>query len=192
MLNWHLRDDGVPIEIAASISGLNRGAFTMLRARGIFGPATSDPVPRASLLEVAAATGLTVCEMAGAVREHILPVLTQIADSAYVQLAIMEFGRRSWDPRAVPSSSIAQLAQKVHSDEGLIELQDRLGVRSRTTERFVIFASGEAIFANQPPQPNPAGRCDPSIDIWQIAHRIRNNVGGVLFHGVEAGSVLAA
>ena len=188
MQDWQLRDDGVPIEIAAAISGLNRGAFTMLRAKGAFGEASSDAVPRASLLEVAAARALMEAELAGVVRERALPVITEIACAAYVQLALLELGRRSWDPREITNSPIAELSRKIHTTDGLAELQDRLGVRCRAAKRFVIFTPDGAIFADELPTAGLMGSAEPHIDIWRISYLIRNYVGGVLFHGARPSS----
>jgi hypothetical protein len=130
-------------------------------------------------------------ELIGVNREQVFPVLIQIAESAYVRLAIMELSRGSWDPRHVVSGGISDLRQKMHSDEGLAELQSRLGVRSRNSKRFVVFAPGGAIFADVPPEPN-GGPSDPYVDIWNVAQRIRNNLGGVLFHGARGDPSFAA
>ena len=135
---------------------------------------------------------MTQAEMVGVVRERSMPVLTQIADSAYVHLAMMELGRRSWDPRYVSSSSIASLAERMHSDVGLAELQDRLGVLSRTTELFVIFTADGRVFADGPPEPDATGRQNPFLDIRKIAQAIHNKVDGRLFYGARADCGLAA
>lgn len=177
MSNLHLHDYGVSIEVAAKISGFERGAFTILRAKGTFGPADGDPVPRASLLEVAAARALMEAELTGVTRERALPVITQIADTAYVQLAMLELNRRNSDP------TVTELARRMHSDDGLSELQRRLGVRSRNAKRFFIFDPAGFAFSDEPPEPSSAV---PFIDIWKISQRIQNNVGGVLFHGERA------
>lgn len=183
MNNSYLRDYGVPIDVAAKISGFDRGAFTILRANGAFGPANGDPVPRASLLEVAAARALMDAELAGVIRERALPVIPQIADTAYVRLAMLELSRRNSDP------TVTELARKMHSDEGLSKLQDWLGVRSRNAKRFFIFDPDGYNFADEPPQSDPT---IPFIDIWSIAQRIQNNVGGVLFHGGRFNFTFAA
>lgn len=193
MPNWSLRDDGIPVPLAASISGFERGGFTHLRAEGAFGPANSDPISRASLFEVAAAKGLWDAERLGLPRQRVLPVLKDIASSAIVQLARMELGRRSWTTRDdVPSSSVALLAEKMHSSEGLTDLQDVLAVPSRVAARFVIFKPEEAIFADLPHEADSHGLTRPFLDIWTISYQIRNHVGGILFHGARAYSSLAA
>ena len=183
MSNLYLRDYGVPIEVAAKISGFERGAFTILRAAEAFGPANADPVPRASLLEVAAARALMEAELLGVSRERALPVITQIGDAAYVRLAMLELSRRNSDP------TVTVLARNMHSDEGLSQLQSCLGVRSRNAKRFFLFDREEFAFSDEPPPPESA---IPFIDIWKISQRIQNNVGGVIFHGGKTGLTIAA
>lgn len=187
MRTWYIHDNGIPDDHAASICGFDsRGAFTVLRARGAFGRANADAVSRVSLREVAAGKALVDAERAGVVREQALPLITQIADVAYVRLAMLEFSRRSWEPRYVTSSSFIELAQKMHSEEGLAELQDRLGVRTRAYAQFAIFgAHGTLAFSDSHPSPGSNGQLSRCVDVWQIAQHIKNYVGGVLFHGTR-------
>jgi len=185
MQAWYIHDDGIPDDYAASICGFDtRGAFTMLRARGAFGRANADAVSRVSLREVAAGKALVDAERAGVVREQALPLISQIADVAYVRLAMLELSRRSWDPRHITSSAINELAQKMHSEDGLAELQDRLGVRTRAYAQYALFGNdGALVFSDSPPAADPSGKPSRCVDVWHVAQHIKNYVGGVLFHG---------
>ena len=122
-------------------------------------------------------------ELAGVVREHALPVIKQIADTAYVHLAMLELNRRNSDP------TVTELARRMHTDEGLAELQRRLGVTSRNAKRFFLFAPEGYAFSDNPPEP---GLSVPFIDIWNISQRIQNNVAGVLFHSGQPQFTFAA
>lgn len=193
MHNWCLCDDGVSIETATAISGFgSTGALNQLRTNGTLGRRGPDTVQRISLHEAAAARALFLSQMAGVVRERALPFITQIADAAYVQLARMELAKRSWDPRYVPSSSLAELADKMHTDEGLLDLQHRLGVSSRNAERFTIFTPEGAVFASSLPEAGSGTYGCPFVDVWTIAQHIRNKVDGRLFHAARGDSCLAA
>jgi hypothetical protein len=192
MHDWCLRDDGVPVETATEISGFgSTGLLNTLRTNGALGRPGPETVQRVSLMEVAAARALFLAEMAGVVRERALPVITQMADAAYVQLARMELGKRSWDPRYVPSSSLSQLAEKMYTEEGLVELQDRLRVQSRNVQRFTIFTPEGPVFAASPPEASTQRPADPFVDVWNIAQHIRNKVDGRLFHGARADPLAA-
>jgi hypothetical protein len=192
MQNWYLRDDGVSIEYATAMSGYDSARFVNGLCRdGALGRGSSLPDSRASLLQVAAIRALFLAEMAGVPRPRALPVITQMADAAYVELARMELKKRSWDPRHASSHLISELAQKMYSDEGLIELQDRLGVGSRNAERYTIFTPEGVVFAGSPPEPDANGRTEPFVDVWKISQHIHNKVDTVLFHGARKDSIAA-
>lgn len=177
--NWCLQDYGVPIPRAATISGIERGAFTILLARGILGPAPAHAVPSASLLHVAAAMALTDADRAGIQRETLTPILTQIADAAYLRLAMLELSQRRWHPGDVPASNGTALMEKIRSGEGQSELEEILAIRSRNTKRFAVFqADGPLLTDSLPGTTEPS----PHLDAWSIAQRIQVRMSGVLFY----------
>jgi hypothetical protein len=186
MANWYLRDSGVPIEQACSIVGhINPAAYMMLRKKGAFGVPSSDVVQRAPLLEVAAARCLLEAERSGMTREHARPFVKPIAEAAYVYLATMQLGRRSWQAGGIPTGIISELVQRLHSDDGLFELHKRLGVEGRydLTRLFVLFTDDGLVFSDTPPEPDHYGQRHRFVDLRAVAQQIENYAGRQLFGG---------
>lgn len=175
MRNVTIQDYGVPIPRAAAISGLDRGVFTTFMFRGLLGPSPSGPVDKISLRHVAAAMALAEARDMGVSREQLDPVLDEIADAAYVRLAMLEISLRRW--HTVTSGT--DLLRKLRSEDGQAELEELLAVGTRNTKRFAVFSSSGTVVTNSTPEDSETAKF---IDAWRIAELIQARAPGTLFY----------